>query len=73
MVIKPSPGQSPSPNRDQVRLRVTVKNGRIVSIAPISGPPALGAAAARWVKQQWEFAPDQTGTFTLPVVFQRAK
>jgi hypothetical protein len=68
-----SPGQSPSPNRDQVRLRITVKNGRIVSITPIGGPSSLGAAAARWVKQKWEFAPDQTGTFTPPVVFQRAK
>ncbi len=42
-----------------VRLAITVSSGHI-------------SAAARWVRGNWEFAPDQTGTFTLPVVFQIA-
>ena len=67
------PVVSPSVIRDPVRLRITVKNGRIVDIVPISGPARLGAASARWVKENWKFAPDQSGTFILPVVFQRTK
>jgi outer membrane biosynthesis protein TonB len=53
-----------------IRLRITVSAGRITDVQAISGPGILSSAAARWVKKNWEFAPDETGTFTLPMTFQ---
>jgi hypothetical protein len=55
-----------------VRLSITVSAGHITDVQAVSGPGILSSAAARWVRSNWEFAPDQTGTFTLPVVFQIA-
>jgi hypothetical protein len=55
-----------------VRLAITVSSGHITDVQAVSGPGILSNAAARWVRGNWEFAPDQTGTFTLPVVFQIA-
>jgi outer membrane biosynthesis protein TonB len=52
-----------------VRVTIEVQGGNIVSASPSSGPPMLSSAAARWVRSNWKFAPDQTGTFTLPVTF----
>jgi len=55
-----------------VRLAITVSSGHITDVQAVSGPGILSSTAARWVRGNWEFAPDQTGTFTLPVVFQIA-
>ena len=52
-----------------VRVTIQVSAGNVVSAEPASGPPILASAAARWVRSNWKFAPDQTGTFTLPVSF----
>ena len=52
-----------------VRLSITVSAGHITDVQPVSGPGILSSAAARWVRSNWQFAPDQSGTFTLPVVF----
>jgi outer membrane biosynthesis protein TonB len=52
-----------------VRVTIQVSAGNVVSAEPASGPPILASAAARWVRSNWKFAPDQTGTFTLPVTF----
>jgi outer membrane biosynthesis protein TonB len=52
-----------------VRVTIQVQAGNVVSAEPSSGPPILASAAARWVRSNWKFAPDQTGTFTLPVRF----
>jgi outer membrane biosynthesis protein TonB len=52
-----------------VRLQITVSAGHITNVEPVSGPSILSSTAARWVRSNWEFAPDQTGTFTLPVTF----
>jgi outer membrane biosynthesis protein TonB len=55
-----------------VRLAITVSAGHITDVQAVSGPGILSSAASRWVRSNWEFAPDQTGTFTLPVTFQIA-
>jgi outer membrane biosynthesis protein TonB len=55
-----------------VRLAITVSSGHVTDVQAVSGPGILSSAAARWVRSNWEFAPDQTGTFTLPVAFQIA-
>jgi hypothetical protein len=53
-----------------VMLSITVSAGHITDVEAVSGPGILWSAAERWVRSNWEFAPDQTGTFTFPVVFQ---
>jgi hypothetical protein len=51
-----------------VKVRITVENGNIISVEA-SGPPLLASAASRWVKENWKFYPTANGTFTLPVSF----
>jgi hypothetical protein len=51
-----------------VKVRITVENGNIVSVEAL-GPPILASAASRWVKENWKFSPSANGTFTLPVSF----
>jgi outer membrane biosynthesis protein TonB len=52
-----------------VKLSITVSNGHITDVQPVSGPGILSSAAARWVRGNWEPAPTTNGTFTLPVAF----
>jgi hypothetical protein len=61
------------PSAGQVRLKIVVKNGRIMEVVPLSGSPGLADSCARWVKKEWKFAASQTGTFILPFVFHHAK
>ena len=64
---------SPSPGHmtitGEVVIRIIVKNGHILDATCVKGSPILGKAAADWVKKNWKFSSDQTGTFTLPVTF----
>ena len=56
--------------RGDVRVQFTVSNGNIVDVKAVSGPPILSSEVVRWTRVNWKFAPDVTGTFTLPVTFQ---
>jgi len=62
---------SGKPEKPAAVVRIVVKNGAIVEVARVSGSPKDAAAAAELVKTSWEFSPDQSGTFTLPVVLQQ--
>jgi hypothetical protein len=53
-----------------VRLEVTVVNGRITDVQAVSVLGILSNGAARWVKSNWQFREDQNGTFTVPLTFQ---
>jgi hypothetical protein len=50
-------------------VSITVKDGHITNVSPVSGPSTLCSFTARWVHDNWEFSPNTTGTFTLPVSF----
>jgi outer membrane biosynthesis protein TonB len=50
-------------------VSITVSDGHITSAEPVSGPSILSSSAARWVRNNWQFAPGTNGTFTLPVAF----
>jgi periplasmic protein TonB len=56
--------------RGDVRVQFTVSNGNIVDVRAVSGQPILSSEVVRWTRANWKFAPDVTGTFTLPVTFQ---
>jgi hypothetical protein len=62
---------SGNPVKPAVVVRIVVKKGAIVEITPVTGSPKAAAAAVDFIKKNWEFSPDQSGTFTLPVVLQQ--
>jgi hypothetical protein len=51
-------------------FKVTVDHGKIVSVVPSGGNPALSRHLARAVQKTWVADPRMNGTFTLPVKFQ---
>ena len=53
-----------------VCVQITVVKGKITLVQAISGPAILSSAAIQWIKANWQFAPDQTGFFNVPLVFQ---
>ncbi|MBV8215262.1 MAG: energy transducer TonB [Verrucomicrobia bacterium] len=61
---------SGKPIKPKAVVRIVVKNGVIVEITPVSGSPKATAAAIDFVKKNWEFSPEQSGTFTLPIVVE---
>ena len=54
-------------------IRIVVKNGRMIEVAPVAGTPKVAAAAADFVKKKWEFAANQNLIVLLPVEVQQAK
>jgi outer membrane biosynthesis protein TonB len=54
----------------EVRVAFTVQNGNIVDARAISGPPMLESYVMRFCKENWKFAPNTNGVYTLPVSFQ---
>ena len=68
----------PQPKRlikRELLLLLAVDHGQItkISILRSTGDSKLDAAAARWIKDNWVFNPDQSGLFNMPVVFDKAK
>jgi outer membrane biosynthesis protein TonB len=56
----------------EVHVAFTVQNGNIVDARAISGPPMLESYVIRFCKENWKFAPNTNGVYTLPVSFQLA-
>jgi hypothetical protein len=57
-----------NPNVDAAALiRIIVKDGRIIEVAPVDGSPKAAAAAVDLVKKKWEFSPKQSLIVLLPV------
>jgi hypothetical protein len=51
-------------------VKVTIDHGKIVSVVPSGGNPALSRHLASVVQKTWVADPRMTGTFTLPTKFQ---
>ncbi|HEX6563941.1 MAG TPA: energy transducer TonB [Chthoniobacterales bacterium] len=56
-------------------VTINVDHGRItnISVARSTGNPKLDNAAIQWVKKNWVFSPDKTGSFRLPVIFNKGR
>jgi outer membrane biosynthesis protein TonB len=55
----------------QVRIKMKVRDGRIVEADASSGSPMLGYAAKQWILRNWKFRHEISGVFTLPVNYKR--
>lgn len=54
-------------------IRIIVKDGRMIEVAPVGGSPKAAAAAVDLVKNKWEFSPNQNLIVLLPIKVQHAK
>ena len=55
----------------KVRIKMTVQNGRIVEAKAVSGNPMLAYSAKKWILRKWEFKPEISGVFTIPINYKR--
>jgi TonB family protein len=55
----------------KVRIEVKVQNGRITDAKTLSGNPMLAYSAKSWIVRNWKFKPEVSGTFTVPINYQR--
>jgi hypothetical protein len=66
----PQPSQSVAERDLIVRLKIEVEKGKIINVEPVSGRQELLKPAERWVRGNWKFKEDASGTFIVPVEFQ---
>ena len=55
----------------KVRIKMKVRDGRIVEADALSGSPMLGYLAKEWILRNWRFRPEISGVFTIPINFTR--
>jgi TonB family protein len=55
----------------KVRIKMTIRDGRIVETKAVSGNPMLGYSAKKWILQNWKFKPEISGVFTIPINYTR--
>lgn len=55
----------------KVRIKMTVRDGRIVEANSLSGNPMLGYSAKEWILRNWKFKPEISGVFTIPINYKR--
>jgi hypothetical protein len=56
----------------KVELEVEVRDGRILVVKILSGPPPLAYSAKRWIAWRWTFKPEVSGVFTIPILYRTA-
>jgi Gram-negative bacterial TonB protein C-terminal len=54
-----------------VQVTVRVQNGKIVDASASADAPIIGLASKEWIVRCWKFKPKVTGTFTIPITYQR--
>lgn len=54
-----------------VRIKMQVRDGRIIEATALSGSPMLGYSAKEWIRRNWKFRPEISGVFTIPISYKR--
>ena len=56
----------------QLRVLMVIDHGQFAKLEAIqsSGDLVLDRAVVNWLRRNWEFAPTQSGSFNLPVIWQ---
>ena len=54
-----------------VRVTVKVQNGKIVEASASADAPIIGLASKEWIVRCWQFKPEVTGVFTIPITYKR--
>jgi TonB family protein len=55
----------------KVRIKMKVRDGRIIEADALSGSPMLGYSAKEWILRNWQFRPEISGVFTIPISYKR--
>jgi TonB family protein len=55
----------------KVRIKMKVRDGRIIEADVLSGSPMLGYSAKEWILRNWRFRPEISGVFTVPIDYKR--
>jgi len=55
----------------RVQIEVKVQNGRITEAKALSGNPMLAYSAKSWIVRRWNFKPQISGVFTVPINYKR--
>ena len=53
-----------------VRIRIQVKNGKMVKVTAESIVPVLADYTSRWVRWHWQFRPSVSGVYFLPISYK---
>jgi TonB family protein len=53
-----------------VEVRIWVHNGKMVKVKGASANPLLAGKSARWIHRNWQFKPNTTGVYVLPIIYQ---
>jgi outer membrane biosynthesis protein TonB len=54
----------------EVRVRIQVDNGKMLSVTAESGSPVLANFSTRWIRWHWQFKPSVTGVYFLPISYR---
>lgn len=54
-------------------VKMTIDHGKIVSVVPAGGNPALAKHLADAIQKSWVADPSMNGTFTFPLKFQMGR
>jgi TonB family protein len=55
----------------KVRIKMKVRDGRVIEADVLSGLPMLGYSAKEWILRNWRFRPEISGMFTVPISYKR--
>jgi TonB family protein len=53
-----------------VEVSIWVQNGKMVKVKGSSANPLLAGKSARWIHRNWQFKPNTTGLYVLPIIYQ---
>jgi hypothetical protein len=55
-----------------VRVRIEVKNGKMVNVTAESRSQQLATYSSRWIRWHWQFKPAVSGVYFLPLSYKLA-
>jgi hypothetical protein len=54
----------------EVRVRVQVKNGKMLNVTAESTSLTLANSSSRWIRWHWQFRPSVSGVYYLPISYK---
>ena len=54
----------------EVRVRIQVKNGKMLNVTAESTSLTLANSSSRWIRWHWQFRPSVSGVYYLPISYK---
>jgi len=54
----------------EVRVRIQVKNGKMLDVTAESTSLTLANSSSRWIRWHWQFRPSVSGVYYLPISYK---